>query len=247
MRCLKKTYIVEIRAVLQIIYIGDGCEGYSPSLAIAAKTEITSNFNIDSRVRFFISFNGEYEENDLIGLWVGIRVGYLTNEEIKEVVEQLPEREPLNFEDINSTILQLKDYQHEIKQWMILTALGVIAIIIVITLVIIIWRVYHMRGALGQMGEIFNIIKNKPNLSGLLEAGRVTQEKLQTTVSAGSSGKEISQESPIKPEMAIPLYQAIGEEFSSDRQMKKYLSKMKKIKEMKKTPDDSEGVTTDNA
>ena len=38
-RCLKETYIVEIRAVLQIIYIGDGCEGYSSSLAIAAKTD----------------------------------------------------------------------------------------------------------------------------------------------------------------------------------------------------------------
>ena len=49
-RCLKETYIVEIRAALQIVYIGGGCEGYSPSLAIAAKTEITSNYNIDSRV-----------------------------------------------------------------------------------------------------------------------------------------------------------------------------------------------------
>ena len=67
-RCLKETYIVEIRAVLQIIYIGDGCEGYSPSLAIAAKTEITSSFNIDSRVRFFISFNAEYQDQELIGL-----------------------------------------------------------------------------------------------------------------------------------------------------------------------------------
>ena len=56
---------------------------------------------------------------------------------------------------------------------MILTVLGVMAIIIVITLVIIIWKVYYIRGALGQMREIFNIIKDKPNLSGLLEAGRV--------------------------------------------------------------------------
>ena len=30
-RGLKETYIVEIQAILQIIYIGDGCEGYSPS------------------------------------------------------------------------------------------------------------------------------------------------------------------------------------------------------------------------
>ena len=107
-RCLKETYIVEIRAVLQIIYIGDGCEGYSPSLAIAAKTEITSSFNMDSRVRFFISFNAEYQDNEMIGLWIKIPVGYLTKEELNEVVKQLPETEPLNFDEINSTILQLK-------------------------------------------------------------------------------------------------------------------------------------------
>ena len=69
-RCLKETYIVEIRAALQIVYIGDGCEGYSPSLAIATKTEITSNYNIDSRARFFISFNTEYQEQELIGIWM---------------------------------------------------------------------------------------------------------------------------------------------------------------------------------
>ena len=164
-RCLKETYIIEIRAVLQIIYIGDGCEGYSPSLAIAAKTEITSNFNMECRVRFFISFNAEYQDQELIGLWVEIPVGYLTKEELNKVVEQLPEREPLKFEEINNTISKLKEYPYEIKQWMILAALGIMIIILVITIVIIIWKVYHMRGALGQVGEIFTILKNKPNLS----------------------------------------------------------------------------------
>ena len=197
-RCLKETYIVEIKAVLQIIYIGDRCEGYSPSLAIVAKTEITSSFNIDSRVRFFISFNTEYQDNKLIGLWVEIPVGYLTKKELSDVVEQLPEREPLKFDDIQNTILQLKEYPYEIKQWMILTAIGVMAITLTITLVIIIWKVYHMRGALGQTGEIFTIIKNKYNLSGLLEAGKAAQ-KLQTTATAGPSGKEVPLESSIKP------------------------------------------------
>ena len=49
-----------------------------------------------------------------------------------------------------------------------------------------------MRGALGQMGEIFTTIKNKPNLPGLLEAGKAAQ-KLQTSASAGPSGKEVPQ------------------------------------------------------
>ena len=244
-RCLKQTYIVEIRAVLQIIYIGDGCEGYSPSLAIAAKTEITSSFNIDSRVRFFISFNTEYQDNELIGLWVEIPVGYLTKEELNDVVEQLPERENLNFDDINNTILQLKEYPYEIKQWMILTTLGIMAITLIVTVVIIIWKFYHMRGALGQMGEIFAIIKDKPNLSGLLEAGKAIQVKLQNPASARSSGRKTPVETPIKPEVAIPLYQAIGEKFTSEKQMKTYLSKMKKIKGERKPTEDSEGVTSD--
>ena len=244
-RCLKDINIVEIRAVLQIIYIGDGCEGYSPSLATAAKTEITSNYNIDSRARFFISFNTEYQNQELIGLWVEIPVGYLPKEELNDVVEQLPEREPLNFDDINSTILQLKEYPYEIKQWMILTALGMMAITLIVTVVIIIWKVYHMRGALGQMGEIFAILKDKPNLSAILEAGKTAQVKLQNSAPAGSSGGEASTESPIKPEVAIPLYQAIGDEFTSEKQMKKYLSKMKKIKGVRESTGDSEGVDSD--
>ena len=152
-RCLKEPYIVEIKSVLQIIYIGDVCEGYNPSLAIAAKTEVTGNFNIDSRVRFFISFNAEYQESELIGLWARIPVGYMTKEEVEEVVEQLPEREPLNFDDIHSTVLELKDYPYEIKQWMILVILGIMTIIVIATLTVIIWKIYHMRGTLEQLGE----------------------------------------------------------------------------------------------
>ena len=122
--------------------------------------------------------------------------------------------------------------------------MGVMALTLIVALVIIIWKVYHMREALGQVGDIFSIIKNKPNLSGLLQAGKAAQ-KLPTTVSAGPRNKEVPIESSIKPEVAIPLYQATGEEFTSEKQMKKYLSKMKKIKGVSKSTDYSKGVTTD--
>ena len=81
---------------------------------------------------------------------------------------------------------------------------------------------------------------------GFLEAGKAAQ-KLTTTVSAGPSNEEVPIESSIKPKEAIPLYQAIVEEFTSEKQMKKYLSKIKKIKRVRKSTDDSEGVTTDTA
>ena len=130
---------------------------------------------------------------------------------------------------------------------MILNTLRIMAIALIVTVVIIIWKVYHMRGALGQMGEIFAILKDKPSLFGILEAGKTVQVKLQNPTSAGSSGREAPIESPIKTEVAIPLYQAIGEEFTSEKQMKKYLSKMKKIKQVRKSTEDSVGVTSDTA
>ena len=95
------------------------------------------------------------------------------------------------------------------------------------------------------MEEIFAIVKDQPNLSGLLEAGRTAQVKLQNPASSGSNDRGTSIETPIKPEVAIPLYQAIWEEFTSEKQMKKYLSKMKKIKGERKSTEDSEGVTSD--
>ena len=146
-----------------------------------------------------------------------------------------------------SIALISKKYPYEIKQWMILTVLGILTIILIATLVIIIWKIYHMRGALGQVREVLNIIKSKPNLSGLLETAKAAQEKIQSTVPASSSERSLPKEPTIKPEIATPLYQAIGKEFPSERQMKRYLSKMKKVKEMKKIPEDSEGITTDTA
>ena len=104
-----------------------------------------------------------------------------------------------------------------------------------------------MRGDLGQVRQVFNIIKDKPNLSGLLGARKAAQEKLQPTAPVSSSERSPPKEPTIKPQVAMPLCQAIGEEFPSKRQIKRYLSKVKKVKEMKKIPEDSEGITTDTA
>ena len=62
-----------------------------------------------------------------------------------------------------------------------------------------------------------------------------------------SSGVEPSQEPSIKSKIAIPLYQVVGEEFLSEKQMKRYLSKIKRVKEVRRTPEDSEEIATNTA
>ena len=41
-RCLEDSHMEDIKPPLTIVYIGDGCEGYSSNLFIPAKSELTS-------------------------------------------------------------------------------------------------------------------------------------------------------------------------------------------------------------
>ena len=41
-RCLTETHVVDIRPPVEIVYIGNGCEGYSPHLFIPARSTLTS-------------------------------------------------------------------------------------------------------------------------------------------------------------------------------------------------------------
>ena len=54
-RCLE-----DIKPPLTIVYIGDGCEGYSSNLFIPAKSELTSEDETLTRHVFFLDFNDEY-------------------------------------------------------------------------------------------------------------------------------------------------------------------------------------------
>ena len=42
-RCLEETHIIEIQLPLQIVYLGNGCEDYSPSMFLPAKNEMTAH------------------------------------------------------------------------------------------------------------------------------------------------------------------------------------------------------------
>ena len=47
-RCLEETHVIEIQPPLQIVYLGNGCEGYSPSMFLPAKNEMTTHAQIES-------------------------------------------------------------------------------------------------------------------------------------------------------------------------------------------------------
>ena len=47
----------------------NGCEGYSPSMFLPAKNEMTTHDQIESRKEYFLQFNYVYTPDRYIGLW----------------------------------------------------------------------------------------------------------------------------------------------------------------------------------
>ena len=68
-RCLEETHMIEIQPPLQIVYLGNGCEGYSPSMFLPAKNKMTTHAQIESRREYFLQFNYVYTPDRYIGLW----------------------------------------------------------------------------------------------------------------------------------------------------------------------------------
>ena len=59
-RCVMDTHVITIQPPLQIVDIGNGCEAYSPSIYIPAKSELTATIQLVTRSQFFLEYNFNY-------------------------------------------------------------------------------------------------------------------------------------------------------------------------------------------
>ena len=103
-RCLEETHVIQVRPPLQIVYIGNGCEGYSPSMYIPAKSELSGNEEIESRREYFLQFNYIFEPDQLVGAWWQFRTKLMTIEEAKTFVEQVEPLGTMDYSILNKQI-----------------------------------------------------------------------------------------------------------------------------------------------
>ena len=108
-RCLQETHIEQIKPPLQVIHVGNGCEGYSPSIKIPAKSELTSQNDIIERTNYFLEFNMQYTGITKIGPWDLFQISEWEKQELKDMVAILPTLPPLNYENLNKRIGKLKE------------------------------------------------------------------------------------------------------------------------------------------
>ena len=160
-RCLQETHIELIKPPLQVLHIGNGCEGYSPSIKIPAKSELTSQNDIAERTNYFLEFNMQYSGITSVGPWDLFEISEWTEEQLKDMVESLPTLPPLNYENLNKRLGQLKKYPLEIPVAVIAIVLVISTLVMVITIIIIGLVIFRLRGNLKDLLPLAKMLVGK--------------------------------------------------------------------------------------
>ena len=168
-RCLTETHVEVIKPPLQVIHIGNGCEGYSPSIKIPAKSELTSQNDIAERTTYFLDFNAQYEKSQDMGPWNLFEIDKFTAKKLKDMVKILPALPPMNYDNLNRRIGELDDYPLEIPVAVIAIALVVSTIILVGMLIIYAYILFRLRKNIKILFPIAKVLMGQATGSETLE------------------------------------------------------------------------------
>ena len=122
-RCLEDSHLEDIKPPLMIVYIGDGCEGYSSNLFIPAKSELTSEDETLIRHVFFLDFNDEYQDLTKYSLIQQLNLPQLTAKELEELPNQLTALQPMTLNHLKERIKPLAKYPFSVHPNVVLIIL----------------------------------------------------------------------------------------------------------------------------
>ena len=144
-RCLTETHVEVMGPPLQVIRIGNGCEGYSPSVEIPAKSELTSQNDIAEGTTCFLDFSAQCEKSKDMGPWNLFELDKFTGKELKGMVDMLPALPPMNYDNLNRGIGELDGYPLEIPVAIVAIVLVVSAVFLVAALVVCAYVIFGLR------------------------------------------------------------------------------------------------------
>ena len=165
-RCLEETHVIEIEPPLQKVYIGNGCEGYSPIMFLPAKNEMAIHAQVESRKEYFLQFNYVYTPDRYIGPWWQFRTRLMTDDDAKAFITQVT---PLGTMDYS--LLQKRppiidtNYGFSLPVPLVTLGIGIVVIILLIAGVALGCYVYRMRKTFSLATGTIKKITDKP-LSG---------------------------------------------------------------------------------
>ena len=151
-RCLEETHVIEIQPPLQIVYLGNGCEGYSPSMFLPAKNEMTTHAQIESRKEYFLQFNYVYTADKYIGLWWQFRMKMMSEKEARAFITQVAPLGTMDYSLLHKRPPMIKtNYRFALPVPPVMLAIGVVVVVLLIAGLALGCYMY-------QMGKTFKLV-----------------------------------------------------------------------------------------
>ena len=240
-RCIQDTHVQQIKPPLQIVHIGNGCEGYSSSISIPAKSELTNTVEIEERANFFFGFNENYTNIEAYGAWVHLEITELTEEQKEKLAIKLTELPPMTYTHLNKKLQELDyDYPWSVPSKVVLFVLIACAILGVLAFMACLWKANKMKAGYKAMMPISRIIRGKPGgndihqlkevISGILSSdGALVQPTRERTTDVSGSAPPSSgpaddyteqtnrhdTTAPQPPPRSIPLFRTTNQRSGS--------------------------------
>ena len=139
-RYLEDSHLEDIKPPLTIVYIGDGCEGYSSNLFIPAKSELTSEDETLTRHVFFLEFNDEYQDLTKYSLIQQLNLPQPTAKRTGRTALQ-----PMTLNHLKEWIKPLAKYPCSVHPNVVLIILMASLLPMLASIGFIVWWVYKVR------------------------------------------------------------------------------------------------------
>ena len=123
-RCVMETRVITIKPPLQIVHIGNGCEAYSSSIYILAKSEITATLQSITRSQFFLDYNFKYTNVSNFLIWYKSDFATLTTKEIETLKAKMLKLPTMSMDVFDNVLENIdEDYPFSLSLKLILALL----------------------------------------------------------------------------------------------------------------------------
>ena len=172
-RCVMETHVNTIHPPLQIVDIGNGCEAYSTSIYIPAKSELTATMHSLTRSQFFLDYSFQYTNVSKFVAWYKTNFTILTKEEITSLKAKIMKVPTMSMDNFDKTLETIdENYPFSLSPKLILALLILTGVCFIVFGILFIWYKRKTTLATSTIGHLHKLIpslkEQKPSLNSLL-------------------------------------------------------------------------------
>ena len=154
-RCLHHTSVITIKPPLRIVDVGNGCEAFSPTLYIPAKSELTTTMQSLTPSQFFLQYNLQYVKMSSFVIFREMTFEHLTPEGLTDLHAKVQTLELMNMKLFNEK-LQLIDenYPLTIPPWVTLGGQVISGAFILTEITLMVWFCLKHRKSVNTLYKL---------------------------------------------------------------------------------------------